>query len=173
MDDILGGNSFTSRLFRDVRSRQGLAYSVGSAIRPGNMAPGIFLMHALTKAPTTYQALSSMLGNLERIRQEPVSDQELQHSKDAFMNSFVFSFADSGQIVSRLMELDYYGLPADFLQRFRDSVVKLTKDDLLRAAQKHLHPDRVIILAVGKEEDFEQPLAAFGQVHIITLTPGG
>jgi predicted Zn-dependent peptidase len=173
LEDILGGNSFTSRLFRDVRSRQGLAYSVGSRIAPGNAGPGIFMMQALTKGPSTYQALSSMLDHMERMRQEPVSPEELQLAKDAFLNSFVFSFADSGLIVGRLMGLEYHGLPKDFLQRFRDSVVRLTKEDLLRVARLHLHPDRVIILAVGKDNDFEKPLSAFGQINVLTLKPGG
>jgi zinc protease len=172
LDDILGGNSFTSRLFRDVRSRQGLAYSVGSAIRPGHTVPGVLLMHALTKAPTTYQALNSMLEQFDRLRREPVSDAELQHAKDAFLNSFVFSFADASQIVGRLMELEYHGLPSDFLQRFRDGVMRLTKEDLLRVAQKHLDPGRLIILAVGKDQDFEKPLGTFGQVTVLPLKPG-
>ena len=173
LEDILGGNSFTNRLFRDVRSRQGLAYSVGSRLVPGNLGPGAFVMQALTKGPTTHQALTSMLLHMERLRQEPVSDEELQHAKDAFLNSFVFSFADGGQIVGRLMVLEYYGLPKDFLQRFRDSVVRLTKEDLVRVAREHLHPDRVVILAVGKDDTFDQPLTTFGQVNFLTLKPGG
>lgn len=172
LEDILGGNSFTSRLFRDVRSRQGLAYSVGSRLVAGNLGPGAFTLQALTKGPTTHQALASMLGHLERLRQEPVTDEELQHAKDAFLNSFVFSFADAGQIVSRLMTLEYYGLPRDFLQRFREGVVRLTKEDLLAVARTHLHPDRVIILAVGNDETFEKPLTTFGQVKFLSLKPG-
>jgi predicted Zn-dependent peptidase len=173
LEDILGGNSFTSRLFRDVRSRQGLAYSVGSRLFPGNLGPGVIMLQALTKAPTTHQTLSSMLDQMERLRKEPVTDEELQLAKDAFLNSFVFSFADAGQIVGRLMSLEYHGLPKDFLQRFRDSVVKLTKMDLLRVAYKHLHPDRVIILAVGKDDAFEKPLSTFGRINALTLKPGG
>ncbi len=173
LEDILGGNSFTSRLFRDVRSRQGLAYSVGSRITPGNAGPGVFVLHAQTKGPSTYQALSSMLDHVERLRQEPVSDEELQLAKDAFLNSFVFSFADSELIVGRLMALEYHGRPKDFLQRFRDSVVRLTKEDLLRVARAHLHPDRVTILAVGKDDDFEKPLSTFGRINVLTLKPGG
>src|SRR5438094_6612430 len=173
LGDILGGNSFTSRLFRDVRSRQGLAYSVGSRLVPGNLGPGAFLLYALTKGSSTHQALASMLDHMERLRQEPVLDDELQSAKDAFLNSFVFSFANAGLIVGRLMALEYYGLPKDFLQRFRDSVVKLTKEDLLRVARKYLHPDRVIILADGKDDDFEKPLSTFGQVRHLPLKPGG
>ena len=173
LDDILGGNSFTSRLFRDVRNRQGLAYSVGSALRPGHVVPGAFLIHALTRAPATYQALNSVLEQFSRLSKEPVSDLELQLAKDAFLNSFVFSFADAGQVVSRLMELEYYGLPPDFLQQFREGIIRLTKEDLLRVARKHLDPKRLIILAVGKAEDFEKPLTAFGQVTILSPKPGG
>jgi len=172
LDDILGGNSFTSRLFRDVRSRQGLAYAVGSRLAPGNAGPGIFMLHALTKGSSTHQALSSMLNHMERLRQEPVSSEELQLAKDAFLNSFVFSFADAGQIVGRLMALDYHGLPKDFLQRFRDRVVRLTKEDLLRVARQHLHPDRVVILAVGKDDEFEKPLSTFGPITVLPLKPG-
>jgi predicted Zn-dependent peptidase len=131
------------------------------------------MLQALTKAPTTHQTLSSMLDQMERLRKEPVTDEELQLAKDAFLNSFVFSFADAGQIVGRLMSLEYHGLPKDFLQRFRDSVVKLTKMDLLRVAYKHLHPDRVIILAVGKDDAFEKPLSTFGRINALTLKPGG
>ena len=173
LDDILGGNSFTSRLFRDVRSSQGLAYSVGSRLVPGNLGPGVFLLYAQTKGSSTSQALASMLDHMERLRQEPVTDDELQFAKDAFLNSFVFSFADAGLIVNRLMALEYYGLPRDFLQRFRDNVVKLTKEDLLHVARKHLHPDRITILAVGKDDDIEKPLSTFGQVRHLTLKPGG
>ena len=114
-----------------------------------------------------------MLEQYNRLREEPVSDLELQQAKDAFLNSFVFSFADAGQIVGRLMELEYFGLPADFLQQFRDGVVRLTKEDLLRVARKHLDPSRLIILAVGKDEDFEKPLTAFGRVTVVLLKPGG
>ncbi len=173
LEDILGGNSFTSRLFRDVRSRQGLAYSVGSRLAPGNAGPGVFMLHALTKGPSTYQALSSMLDHMERLRKDPVSNEELQLAKDAFLNSFVFSFANTSLIVGRLMALEYHGLPKDFLQRFRDSVVRLTKEDLLRVARRHLHTDRVIILAIGKDDDFEKPLSTFGRLNVLTLKPGG
>jgi predicted Zn-dependent peptidase len=173
LEDILGGNSFTNRLFRDVRSRQGLAYSVGSRLAAGHLGPGAFMLHALTKGTTTHQALTTMLQHMERLRQEAVSDEELRQAKDAFLNSFVFSFADAGQITGRLMALEYYGLPKDFLQQFRDSVVRLTKDDLLRVARTHLHPDRVIILAVGKDDTFDQSLSTFGRITILTLKPGG
>lgn len=170
MDDILGGSGLSSRLFRDIRSERGLAYSVGSAFRPGNLDLGIFVAYGETRVETTYQAISTIIEHLRRIRQEPVSDEELKRAKEAFLNSFIFSFSSSSQIVGQQMSLEYYDLPADFLERYRDNVAKVTKEDILRVAKQYLHPDRLVILAVGDEAGFDQPLSVLGQVNQITLT---
>src|SRR3989475_5772469 len=92
---ILGGNSFTSRLFQDVRSRQGLAYSVGSRLVPGNLGPGAFILYALTKGSSTHRALASMLAHMQRLRQEPATDDEPPVAQDRLRTAFLFSFADA------------------------------------------------------------------------------
>ncbi len=168
-NDILGGGSFRSRLFQDVRTRQGLAYSVGSGLRAGVWERGWWLMYAQTKLDSTEQVITSLIANMQRLREQPVTDRELEEAKEAFVNSFVFSFTSPSRIVGRLMGLEYDGMPKDFLQRLRDNVVKLTKDDLLRVARAHLHPDRVKILAVGSGEALRKALAAFGEVKEIKL----
>ncbi len=170
-NDILGGGSFRSRLFQDVRTRQGLAYSVGSGLRPGVWERGVWLMYAQTKLDSTEQVVTSLLANMQQLREQPVTDPELDEAKEAFVNSFVFSFTSPSRIVGRLMGLEYDGLPKDFLQQLRDRVVKLTKDDVLRAARRHLHPDRVTILAVGSGEALRKVLAGFGEVKEIKLEP--
>ena len=106
--------------------------------------------------------------NLERLRSEPVSDAELSEAKDAFVNSFIFSFTSPASIVNRRVQLEYDGLPKDFLQQLRDKVMKLTKEDLLGIAREHLHPDRLKILAVGSA-DAARVLEAFGDVKEIRL----
>ena len=172
LDDILGAGGFSSRLFQDVRTSQGLAYSVGSSLRAGKLDLGSILLYAQTKSETTHQAIASIIDHLKRMREAPVTPEELKRAKDAFLNSFVFSFSSSDAIVSRLMSLEYYGLPSDFLERYRENVVKLTADDLLKAAQTHYHPDRLIIMAVGKAQAFDKPLSTFGPVHTIILKEG-
>ncbi len=168
-NDILGGSSFRSRLFMDVRTRQGLAYSVGSGLRPGVWERGIWLMYAETKSESTEQVIKSLIGHLQRLREQPVTDEELEEAKEAFVNSFVFSFTSPARIVNRLIGLEYDGLPRDFLEQLRDKVVKLTKEDLLRAARAHLHGDRLKILAVGPGQALPEMLSTFGQVHEIQL----
>jgi zinc protease len=168
LDDILGGEAFASRLFRNVRAEKGLAYSVGTVLRPGNLDLGMFVAYCDTKSASTQQAITAILENIRQIREQPVSDEELQLAKESFLNSFVFSFSNSDQIVSREMSLEYYGLPKDFLQKYRDEVVRVTKEDLLRVARKYLHPDGLIILAIGPS-DMAQQLSVFGPVNKIPL----
>ena len=168
LNDILGGGSFRSRLFQDVRTKHGLAYSVGSVLRSGSHAPGVWAMRTETKTTSTQETITHLVANVERLREQPVGDDELQEAKDAFVNSFVFSFTSPASIVNHLIELEYDGLPTDFLQRLRDQVMKLTKDDLLRVARAHFHPDRMKILAVGPP-DTAAVLSSFGDVKEIKL----
>jgi zinc protease len=170
-NDILGGSSFRSRLFNDVRTKRGLAYSVGSRLNVGVHDQGVWLMRAETKLPSTQDVVTRFVANMERMRTEPVTDAELEEAKEAYVNSFVFSFSSPSAIVSRLMELEYDGLPKDFLQQLRDRVVKLKKEDILAAAKKHWHPDRLTILAVGAGNALPRLLSGFGELKEITVVP--
>jgi len=172
-NDILGGSSFRSRLFNDVRTKRGLAYSVGSRLNTGMHDQGVWLMRAETKMTSTQEVIERFVANIERIRAEPVTDAELAEAKEAYVNSFVFSFSSPSAIVSRLIELEYDGLPKDFLQQLRAKVVKLTKENVLAAAKKHLRPDRLKILAVGSGEALPKALSTFGDVKEIKPVPEG
>jgi zinc protease len=168
LNDILGGGSFRSRLFQDVRTKQGLAYSVGSVLRTGSHEYGVWAMRTETKTASTHEMITRLVANVERLREQPVTDEELDEAKEAFVNSFVFSFTSSANIVNRLVELEYDGLPKDFLQQLRERVMKLTKEDLLRAARVHFHPEHLKILAVGPP-DTARVLSSFGDVKEIKL----
>ncbi|MGQ0667862.1 MAG: M16 family metallopeptidase [Nitrospiraceae bacterium] len=172
-NDILGGSSFRSRIFNDVRTKRGLAYSVGSRLNAGVHDQGVWLVRAETKLSSTQEVIGRFLANIERMRTEFVGDAELAEAKEAYVNSFVFSFSSPSAIVSRLIELEYDGLPKDFLQQLREKVVKLTREDILSAARKHLHPDRLKIIAVGSGETLPKVLSKFGEVKEIKLSPEG
>jgi len=171
MNDILGGGGMANRLFQDIRTKQGLAYSVGTVMRPGKIERGVFLAYGATRTEKTHQAMESMMKHIQKIREEPVLDEELKRAKEAFLNSFIFSFSSTAQIVGRQMSLEYFGLPEDYLVQYRDNVAKVTKTDILRVAQRYLHPDRLIIMVVGDESRFDKPLSSFGKVEEITLSP--
>jgi zinc protease len=172
-NDILGGSSFRSRLFNDVRTKRGLAYSVGSRLNSGVHDQGVWLMRAETKLLSTQEVITRFVANMERMRTELVTDRELAEAKEAYVNSFVFSFASSSAIVGRLMELEYDGLPKDFLQQLRARVIALTKDEILAAAKKHFNPERLTIVAVGAGDALPKLLSGFGEVKEIKLAPEG
>ena len=170
-NDILGGSSFRSRLFNDVRTKRGLAYSVGSRLNIGVHDQGVWLMRAETKLPSTQEVIARFVANLERMRTELVTDTELAEAKESYVNSFVFSFASSSAIVGRLIELEYDGLPKDFLQQLRARVIALTKEEILAVAKKQFHPERLTIFAVGAGEALPKLLSGFGEVKEIKLAP--
>ncbi|MBI3597502.1 MAG: insulinase family protein [Nitrospirae bacterium] len=171
LNDILGGGGFRSRLFKKVRTEGGMAYSVGSTFTPGNLERGLFVAYGETKAGSTYQAISAIEREIERIRTEPVTEEELRLAKDSFLNSFVFSFSNPAMIADRQSSLEYYGLPPDFLERFRDGVIRVTREEILNVAQKHLRPDALIVLAVGRPDRFDRPLSGLGVLNVIPLEP--
>ncbi|MGH9777397.1 MAG: insulinase family protein [Candidatus Acidiferrales bacterium] len=169
MSEILGGG-FTSRLFRRVRSDLGLAYAVGAGWGAQYDYPGAFSVRCDTKSETTVKAAQEILKELRRITEEPVTADELKVAKESILNSFVFNFDTTGEIVRRLMIYEYYGYPRDFLDKFKINIEKVTADDVLRAARANVKPDNLVILAVGRQQDFDQPLTALGEVKSIDIT---
>ncbi|MBN2271750.1 MAG: insulinase family protein [Sedimentisphaerales bacterium] len=169
MNKILGGG-FTGRLFKNVRSREGLAYSVFGSYSANYDYPGEFYVGCMTKSGSTVYAIRAMLREVEKMREAEVTDEELALAKESFLNSFVFNFDTKGEIVRRLMIYEYFGYPADFLMKTKENVEKVNKADVLRVAKKHLKPDTVQILVVGRPDDFDQPLSTLGEVHEIDIT---
>ncbi len=169
MNNIFGG-SFASRLFVKVRSEEGLAYHVSGSYNFDFAYPDAFYVVCQTKSQSTVKAIKFMIDEIKRITQEEVTDEELNRAKEYYLNSFAFKFDTKDKVVSRLMLYEYYGFPLDFTQTTRQKIEKVTKADILRAAKSHLHPDQLVILAVGKSQDFDQPLSVLGKVETIDIT---
>ncbi len=169
MNQILGGG-FTGRLFKNVRSRQGLAYSVSGGFGSNYDYLGTFTIGCQTKSENTVHAIRAMIDEAKKIAQEEVTDEELALAKESFLNSFVFNFEDKGQIVTRVMTYEYFGYPADFLQKTKTNIEKVTKADVLRVAKAHLRPDTLQILVVGRPASFDAQLSTLGTVNEINIT---
>jgi len=171
LDLILGSGGFSSRLFQTVRNDLGLAYSIGSYLGAGTRDYGVFLVFCGTRNKAVAEAISAILAEMRRLTEEPVSDAELQAAKNQYLNSFVFKFATVNDIIRRKMFYEYIGYPSDFLETFRNNVMNVTADDVLRVARAYLHPDNMHILAVGDPAEIKDQLAEFGKVREIELEP--
>ena len=165
---ILGGG-FGSRLFSEVRSRQGLAYSVGSSPGTGFRNPGLFLGFTMTKSETSEKATSAVLDEMNKMITEEVTDEELAQAKDAILNSEVFSYDTSREILDRAVMFERYGYPSDFLQTYQENVKKMTKSDILAATQAVWRPNDMTILAVGNYADFDADFTGFGPVTMVDI----
>jgi zinc protease len=158
------------RMFKKIRTDEGLAYAVWGDYEANYRHPGIFSSGAQTKSESTVYAIELMLKEMKRITEQEVTDQELSKAKDTYLNSYVFNFDSRAQIVNRLMTYAYFGYPLDFMEKVKAGVEKVTKADVLRVAKEYLKPDKVQILVVGKEADFDKPLKTFGEVNVIDIT---
>lgn len=160
MDGVLNG--FGGRLFNQVRSRQGLAYSVYSAWSARHDYPGLFIAGGQTRSDATVPFIRSVFAEIERIRTTPISSAELAYAKDSVLNSFVFNFQDPEQTLGRLMRYEYYGYPADFIFRYQRGVEATTVTDVQRVARKYLKPENIVTLVVGNAKAIEPPLTSLG-----------
>lgn len=157
------------RMFKRIRTDEGLAYSVWGYYGAGYRVPGVFSAGAQTKSGSTAKAIGIMIAEMKRIREQEVSDEELRRAKDQFLNSYVFQFDSRAKIIRRLLTNAYYGYPLDFNEQLIRRIETVTKADVLAAAQKHLRPDQVQVLVVGKSADFDQPLSTLGSVNLIDI----
>lgn len=162
MDFILGGGGFNSRLMQEIRSNRGLAYSVYSHVQVGRRLPGMILMGCETKNETVAEVLGLMRNEMLRLAEEPVSEQELRLAKDSLINSFVFAFEDSHSVVTQVLNLDFYGYPGDFLDRYRERLAAVTAADVQSAARRHLQPERQEVVMVGAPPAAEGLAAELG-----------
>ncbi len=165
---ILGGSGFNSRLTENVRTKAGLAYSVGSYV----FAPryrGFFFAYCFTKTESTEQAILMILDELERVRREQVTDEEFSRARNAIENQFVFRFQTAERIVRQKVEIEYIGLPMDYLERYLDIIRAITKEDLVRVAKRLIHPERATILVIGTPEAIDGFPAEFSAFKPVTL----
>jgi len=157
MSDILGG-SFDARLFRKVRTELGYAYQVGGGWGSDYTHPGTFRIVASTKAEATVETIQTILKEIERMRSEPVTDQELNTAKEKVANSFVFNFDRPQKTLGRMIRYDYHGYPRDFHLTYQKAIAAVTKADIQRVAKQHIDPSKFVMAVVGNSEAFKTPL---------------
>jgi zinc protease len=165
---ILGGGGFNSRLAREIRSNQGLAYAVGSFYR-GRVGYGVFGTFCQTKSRSTHRVISLLYEIIGGMKKNPPDGRDLEWAKKAMINQFIFSFTSSAEVVQQQMRLEYEGLPEGYLERYQEAIGGVTREDLGRVAREHLQPEKSILMVVGREEDFDQPPTSLGTVHRIEL----
>jgi zinc protease len=164
------GGGFSSRLFGDIRTAKGLAYSVGGGIGAGWDHPGMLRLMVSTKSKTTFESIQGIDDEIADLKKRPIDDEEMKRAKDSILNSFVFKFDSPEKVLQEKMAYEFFGYPLDFLENFQKQIEKVTKEDVARVAAKYLHRDQMSVLVVGHVSEFDKPLASLGTVKKVDIS---
>jgi len=169
LNEVLSG-SFAARLFSNVRSKKGLAYNVYGGIGSSFLYPGLTRVGCQTKSSTMSEAVAALKEELVGIIERPPDEAELKRAKESILNSFVFNYDSKREVLSQQLLYAYYGLPLDFLERYRANIERVSGEDVARVARTYIHPDQLTLLVVGKPSDFDKPVDTFGRVVRVDIT---
>jgi zinc protease len=173
MNEILGGADFSSRITNRVRSDEGLAYSAGSTFTAGVYYEGTFRASFQSKSSTVAQAAQIVLDEIERMRKEKVTADELETIKNNLIEVFPRYFGTAAAIAGTFAGDEYTGRDPKYWETYRDRIRAVTADDVLRVAQKYLQPDRLVILVVGNAEEILKGSADRTEFSLRKLAKGG
>jgi zinc protease len=153
MNEILGGGGFTSRIMNRVRTDEGLAYDAGSSFSAGIYYEGQFRAAFQSKSATAAQAAQIVLDEIQRMRSEKVTPEELETVKNQAIEVFPRYFATASAIAETFARDEFTGRASDYWDTYRDKVKAVTVADIQRVAREYLHPDKLVILVVGNIDD--------------------
>ena len=168
LNAILGG-TFNSRLNRVIREEKGYTYGIHSSFDMRGHA-GPFAIRTAVETAVTAPAIIDALQIVRAIREAPVTVDEIGVARDYLEGVFPLRFESAGQVAAAITGLVVLKLPDDELDRYRPMIARVSQDDVLAAARRHVRPDELSIVVVGDARQVEAPLRAAG-LGELTVVP--
>jgi len=162
---ILGGGT-SSRLFNDIREKQGFAYSVSSHMMPFKDA-SLFDAAMQVRNDVVEPALTSLLGHLNAMAKDPVQASELTDVKNYLSGVFVLRLQTQDGLASQLAAIKTMGLPVDYLEKYTTNIRSTEPDKIQAAARKYIAPDASSIVVVGDAKKIGPALEKLGKVDVV------
>ncbi|WGV28716.1 M16 family metallopeptidase [Halotia branconii] len=148
LNQILGGDTLSSRLGAEVRDRQGLTYGIYSYFQAEKSA-GTFWIEMQTNPEDANQAIASTRQILQQIHRQGVTLLDVKTAKDTIVSSYNVSLANLEELTNRILKNQVYGLDATELSDFSQKIQKITLAQVNQAARELLHPDKIIVVTAG------------------------
>lgn len=166
--NTLFGGKFTSRINLNLRERHGFTYGASSRFTP-RLGPGPFLVNAAVENPSAGAATREVLAELERIRREPVTEEELRDTRNYLLGAFPYTLQTLDGILAYLETMVVYGLPDDHYdpERYFERMEAVTREEILRVAREHLRPEEATVVVVGPAEDLAPQMEGLGAVEVV------
>lgn len=146
---VLGGNGVVSRLFGEVREKRGLSYAVESHFEP-LARPGPFIASLQTRGEQQQEALALLKGEIARFVAEGPSAAELEDARRNLLGGFPLRIDNNAKILENLSMIAFYKLPLDYLDTWRDNLAAVTLAQVKAAVRRHLKPDAMSVITVGR-----------------------
>jgi len=150
VNHVLGGGSFSSRLYREVREVRGLAYSVFSTLVPLEHA-ALFMTGTATRADRTGQTLDVLQSEIRRLAEDGPTEEELAKSKSFLTGSYALSFDTSSKIAAQLVQIQRESLGIDYIDKRNSLVQAVTMADVKRVARRLLDAG-MLVTVVGRPQ---------------------
>ena len=144
---VLGGGTFSSRLYNEIREKRGLAYSVGTHLIPYDHS-GIYIAAAATRAEAADEAIGIMKEQIERYAAEGPSEEELRQAKAFLTGNYALRFDASRKIARQLIGIQIDNLGIDYIEKRNGLIEAISMDDVKRAA-KRLFGGPISVITVG------------------------
>jgi zinc protease len=151
MNYILGGGGFSSRALDSIRNERGLAYSVYSHFS-ADKGRGTFELVMQTKNETALEAVRIANAEIRRMREELVTEEELKDAKDYLIGSFPLRLDTNRRVANFWAQVEYFQLGLDYPDRYPDFIQRISREDVLRVAQKYLEPEKLITVIVANQK---------------------
>ncbi|MEH2217686.1 MAG: pitrilysin family protein [Nostoc sp.] len=148
LNQILGGDTLSSRLGAEVRDRQGLSYGIYSYFHTGKNA-GTFLIEMQTSPEDSSKAIASTRQILQQIHEQGVTALEVETAKRTLISNYNVSLANPEELTDRILMNEVYGLDKVELHSFTDKLQKVTFEQVNQAARELLHPDKIVVVTAG------------------------
>jgi predicted Zn-dependent peptidase len=162
------GGGFSGRLFQNLRERHGWTYGAYSAfdlLRHG----GDFSASAETRNEVTAPAIRETLKEIQRLRDEPVPEHELELQRQYNVGNYLLSLENAARTATRVQDIELYGLPADFYKRYAKRMASVTAAQVMELSRIHLSTENTAIIVVGEAKQIQPELEKIGKVVVYDL----
>ncbi len=156
MNQILGAGGSTSRLSANIREEKGWAYDVRSEFL-AQRHPGPFVVSLQTKNATAAPAIREIDREIRRIREALVSEEELADAQAYLIGSFPMRLETTAQLARFLTAVAFYGLGADYADRYPTRIGAVTRQEVERVARRYLDPERYVLVVLAKQAEAKIP----------------
>jgi zinc protease len=168
MNALLGG-VFNSRINLNLREKHGYTYGARSTFGFRRQA-GPFVVAAPVRNEVTRDAVTELFNELRRIRTGDIETQELDDTKNYMMGVFPATVQSSGEVASRLVDMEIYGLADDYFDHYRENIGAVDRDEIARVANKYIDPDNSIVVIVGNASEIRESLGDLGYpIHTLDI----